>query len=91
MSKLKVLTIEGEPLDYALDEDGKIYDLIDTATKVNEQVDEINELKKILERVLHEFNGIHGLYASDNKEMLQPFQLNYQDLIKLLEEVIEDE
>ena len=46
---------------------------------------------ELLERILHEFNVLHGLYASDNKEMLQPFRLNYQDLIKLLEEVIEDE
>lgn len=45
----------------------------------------------LLKEVLHEFNGLHGLYASDNKEMLQPFRLDYQDLIKLLEEVIEDE
>lgn len=45
----------------------------------------------LLKKVLHEFNALHGLYASDNKEMLQPFRLDYTDLIKLVESVMEDE
>lgn len=45
----------------------------------------------LLKKLLHEFNVLHGLYASDNKEMLQPFRLDYTDLIKLVESVIEDE
>ena len=45
----------------------------------------------LLKKVLHELNGLNGLYASDNKEMLQPFRLDYTDLIKLVESVIEDD
>lgn len=41
--------------------------------------------KKLLEQIEHEFTSLHGLYASDNKEFNEPFQLDYKNLLSEIE------
>lgn len=48
VGEIKVVAIEGNPLNYALDDDGKIYDLCDVVTIVKEQDQRIQELEEEL-------------------------------------------
>ena len=46
VGEIKVVAIEGSPLNYALDDDGKIYSLCDVVTIVKEQDERIQELEE---------------------------------------------
>lgn len=89
---LKIKDFGGEAHAYAvlLHEVMQI-DYANLQIEENDYVNKITKMKKLLEKVLHELNSLNGLYASDNKEMLQPFKLDYIKLIKEVEGVIEDD
>lgn len=56
--------------------------------KVNEyqngviiQLEEMKKLVKRVEKLEYELTCIDGLYASDNKDMLQPFKLDFKKVL----------